>query len=56
VPPGTRVPPDKLAMDILARIMRDVSDREREYIRFAVKNYLRLNRRRATGCYPSWND
>lgn len=49
------MPPDKLALGVPARIARDVADEEREYARFAVENYLRLNRRHAGREYPNWS-
>lgn len=45
VPPETKVPDGKLVLGVPGRIVRDVTTREREYIRFVVENYLKLNRR-----------
>ena len=54
--PGTLVPPGKLVLGIPARVARDVTDQEREYIGFALENYARLNRMHASGHYPNWNE
>jgi carbonic anhydrase/acetyltransferase-like protein (isoleucine patch superfamily) len=56
VPPGTIIPAGKLALGVPARVARDVTDEERAYIRFAVENYLRLNREHTAGRYPNWNE
>ena len=56
VPPGTRVPPGKLVLGIPAKIARDVSSQEREYVDFALGNYWKLNRRHGAGQYPNWSD
>lgn len=53
VPPGMIVPDGKLVMGIPARVVRDVSAKEREYVDFVVSNYLRLNRSHAAGAYPN---
>ena len=55
LPPGTVVPDGKLVLGVPAKITRDVSDQEREYIGFALHNYAELGRKHAAGCYPNWN-
>jgi len=52
LPPGMQVPDGKVVMGLPARIVRDISDAERGYIRFVRDNYLRLNRLHAAGYYP----
>lgn len=53
VPPGMVIPAGKLARGVPARITRDVSDNDREYIAFVLENYQRLNRLHARGIYPN---
>ena len=54
--PGTIVPAGKLALGIPAKIVRDVSERERGYVDYALENYARLNCDHAAGRYPNWNE
>ncbi len=54
VPPGMIVPPGKLVIGLPARIARDLTARDREYIRFVVENYQKLNRLHAAGKYPNY--
>ncbi len=49
VTPGTVIPPGKLVMGMPARVVRDVTAQDREYIRFVVENYIRLGRQHAAG-------
>ena len=56
LPPGMLVPPGKMGVGVPARVLRGVTDREREYIGFALDNYSRLNRQHAAGVYPNWNE
>lgn len=49
VTPGTIIPPGKLVMGMPARVIRDVTPQDREYIRFVVENYIRLGRQHAAG-------
>jgi carbonic anhydrase/acetyltransferase-like protein (isoleucine patch superfamily) len=51
--PGTVVPDGKVVMGMPAKVVRDVNDRDREYIRFVVENYLRLSAEHAGGRYPN---
>lgn len=53
VPPGMIVPAGKLVLGLPARIQRDLTPRDREYIRFVVENYQKLNRLHAAGKYPN---
>ncbi|HWL94020.1 MAG TPA: gamma carbonic anhydrase family protein [Phycisphaerae bacterium] len=53
VAPNTIVPDGKLLMGVPARIVRDVSDKEREYLRYVVRNYVELGRRHARGEYAN---
>lgn len=56
VPPGMIIPDGKLVIGAPARVLRDVTDKDREYIRFVVENYQRLGREHAAGHYPNWRD
>lgn len=56
VAPHTIVPDGKLILGVPARVVRDVTDAERQYIRFVVENYVRLNKRHAAGEFPNWNE
>jgi carbonic anhydrase/acetyltransferase-like protein (isoleucine patch superfamily) len=53
VPPGMVVPAGKVALGVPARLVRDVSDADREYAGFVVGNYLRLGREHGAGRYPN---
>jgi carbonic anhydrase/acetyltransferase-like protein (isoleucine patch superfamily) len=53
VPPRTVVPDGKLVIGIPARIVRDVTERERDYIVDVVASYLELGRQHAAGMYPN---
>jgi len=55
LPPGTIVPPGKLVLGVPGRVARDVSDSERDYVRFVVESYRKLNRIHAAGRVPNWN-
>jgi carbonic anhydrase/acetyltransferase-like protein (isoleucine patch superfamily) len=48
VTPGTRVPPGTVAMGSPARVVRDVSDRERAWMEESARNYVLYARRHAT--------
>lgn len=52
LPPKTVVPDGKLVLGSPGRILRDVSEEERRYIRFVVENYRRLGASHAQGLYP----
>lgn len=53
VPPGMIVPDGKVVAGLPARIVRDVTDDDRRYIRYVVENYRKLGREHAAGRYPS---
>ncbi len=53
VPPGMIVPAGKVVVGIPGRVARDVTDADRQYIRFVVERYLDLSRRHAAGLYPN---
>lgn len=53
VPPGMIVPPGKVVVGMPARIVRDVTEADMQYIRFVVENYQRLNKLHAAGVYPN---
>lgn len=53
VAPGTIVPPGKVVLGIPARVVREVTDADREYIRHVIENYVRLGRLHAAGAYPN---
>lgn len=53
VRPGMLIPPGKLLAGVPAKIIRDVNDEDRGYIRFVIDNYQRLNREHAAGKYPN---
>ena len=56
VPPDTVVPPGKLVMGIPARVVRDVTDEDRRYLKRALQNYRRLGREHAAGRYPNHSE
>jgi carbonic anhydrase/acetyltransferase-like protein (isoleucine patch superfamily) len=56
LPPGMIVPAGKLVAGVPAKVIRDVSDRQRAYVDFAIRNYQQLNRLHAAGKYPNWNE
>ncbi len=56
VPPGMVVPDGKLVMGVPAKVVRDVNEQERRYIRYVIDNYQKLGRRHAAGCYPVCRD
>jgi len=54
VPPGMIVPSGKLVMGLPGRVIRDVSEKDREYLAYVAANYVELGRRHAAGMYPSY--
>lgn len=52
LPPGMIVPAGKVVVGMPARIVRDITDQDRQYVRFVVETYLRLGREHAAGRYP----
>lgn len=55
LPPGMLVPDGKLVMGVPGRIVRDVTQRDLDYIDFVVENYVRLGAEHANGFYPRAN-
>lgn len=53
VPPGMLIPAGKLVLGLPARIIRDVTAADREYVAFVISNYLRLGREHAAGRYAA---
>lgn len=47
VPPGTIVPDGKVVMGMPGKIVRDIRDEERTYIRYVIETYQRLAREHA---------
>jgi len=50
--PRMIIPDGMLVMGVPARVVRATTDAEKQYIRFVVENYLKLNRQHAAGMYP----
>lgn len=50
--PRMLIPDGKMVLGAPAKILRDVTDQDRQYVRFVVENYLKLNRQHAAGMYP----
>ncbi len=55
VPPGTVVPDGMVVMGVPGRVVRPVSDRERDYLRRVVETYVELARRHADGAFPPYD-
>lgn len=53
VPPGMIIQPGRVVFGVPARVIRTVTPQDREYVRFVVENYQRLNRLHAAGMYPA---
>jgi len=53
VTPGLQVPDGTVVMGIPGRVVRDVADADREYLRRAVAGYRALNELHAAGKYPA---
>lgn len=56
VPPNTIVPPGKLVRGIPAKIGREVSTDEKNYVDYVINNYQKLAQHHANGLYPNWAD
>lgn len=52
VPPNTKIPDGKLVMGIPGKIVRDVNDKDKEYLRYVVSNYQKLGRVHAEAAFP----
>ena len=50
--PGTSVPDGKLVIGVPGKVIRDLNDQERGYLRHVTENYLKLGRRHLAGDYP----
>jgi carbonic anhydrase/acetyltransferase-like protein (isoleucine patch superfamily) len=53
VPPGMVVSAHTVAIGVPARVVREVSDRDREYVEFVIGNYVRLGREHRAGAFPN---
>lgn len=53
VPPGVIVPPGSVVVGVPGRVVRPVTEKDREYIRFVTERYLDLGRRHAGGEFPN---
>ncbi len=53
VTPGTKIPDGKVVLGMPARVARDLTEKDREYMRFVVQRYLNLGRRHAAGEFPN---
>ncbi len=53
VRPGIEVPPGTLVVGVPARVKRDVTDADREYMARVRESYLELNREHGQGKYPN---
>jgi len=53
LPPKTMVPDGKLVMGVPGKVVRDVKEEERLYIREVIESYLHLGRLHAAGKYPN---
>ena len=53
LPPKTIVPPGKVVMGVPARIVRDLTDEERLYLREITESYIHLGRLHAAGKYQN---
>jgi carbonic anhydrase/acetyltransferase-like protein (isoleucine patch superfamily) len=56
VPDDTAIPDGSVVMGIPGKIVRQISDKEREYIRYVNQAYLELAREHVDGKYPSYAD
>jgi carbonic anhydrase/acetyltransferase-like protein (isoleucine patch superfamily) len=53
IPPATQIPDNSVVIGAPGRVIRTTSEKDRQYIRFVVENYLRLNPLHAAGLYPN---
>ncbi len=53
VPPGMKVPDGKVVIGVPGRIVRDVTEEDRRYIRFVIERYRDLGKRHAAGEFPN---
>lgn len=52
VVPGTIVPDGKVLAGVPAKVLRDVTDKDRAYLRHVIEGYQRLSAAHAAGKYP----
>lgn len=55
VTPGTVIPDGKVVVGTPGRVLRDINERDREYLRFVTERYLDLGHRHAAGEFPNWD-
>jgi gamma-carbonic anhydrase len=53
LPPGRIIPDGKVVMGMPAKIVRDVTEADRVYMREVVERYVGLGRKHAAGQYPN---
>jgi carbonic anhydrase/acetyltransferase-like protein (isoleucine patch superfamily) len=56
VPPGMKVPDGKVVIGIPGKVVRDITEEDRRYMRFVVERYLDLGKRHAAGQFPRAGD
>ena len=54
VTPGTKIPPNMIAMGAPARPVREVTQTERDYHQMALGNYLRMSKEYVEGKWPPY--
>jgi carbonic anhydrase/acetyltransferase-like protein (isoleucine patch superfamily) len=52
LPPGTMVPSGSVVMGMPGKVVREIRDQERAYIRRVIDGYVALARRHADGEFP----
>ena len=53
LPPNTKVPDGQLVMGVPGRVVRQVTEKEKDYLRYVVENYVKLGERHGAGEYPN---
>jgi len=53
VPPRMKVPDGHLVLGSPARVLRELTEKDREYIRHVVESYIELRRRHREGAYTN---
>ena len=56
VTPGTVVPDGSVVMGVPGKVVRQIRDDERDYIRYVIDSYLELARRHAAGEFADYRD
>ena len=54
LPPGTLVPDGSVVMGVPGKVVREIRDEERRYVRFVVASYVELARRHADGAFAPY--